>query len=363
MMKVGIVCPYDWSVAGGVRTHILGLSRALSEKGVDVEIFAPASKSEEDIFVVGSPFTVSINGSVARLNFSARSFSRLKQRLNQGDIDVLHLHEPLIPSTSLQCLILDQVPSVGTFHAFAENDLPYRLARPILKGYASRLTTRIAVSQAAEDLVARHFPGEYLRIPNGIEFDRFAAGVPRPDLVALKPFVLFVGRTDARKGLPIALEAFAKLRQRCDVRMVAVGPNPEDVAGHPDVIALGPHDQALLPPIYAAADVYCSPAIGNESFGIVLLEAMASGAPVVCSDLDGYQEAAGGAAHLSPASDPEVLAERLEEVLTDDALRSDLIRRGKRRAAELDWKVVSSQVLEAYRAAVSFPQPTKGDTQ
>lgn len=362
-MKVGIVCPYDWSVAGGVRTHILGLTRALRAKGVEVEIIAPASKPEDDIFVVGSTFTVNVNGSKARLNFSARSMSRLKNRLGQGDIDLLHLHEPLIPSTSLQCLILDKVPAVGTFHAFAENDLPYRLARPFLSGYAKRLTSRIAVSQAAEDLVSPHFPGEYLRIPNGIEFDRFAAGRPREDLVPLKPFVLFVGRPDARKGLPVALEAFALLRKRLDVRMVAVGPVPDDVAGHPDVVALGPHDQALLPPIYAAADVYCSPAIGNESFGIVLLEAMAAGAPVVCSDLDGYCEAAGGAAHLSPASDPATLAMRLEEVLTDGALASDLIARGKRRAEQLDWGVVSSEVLEAYRAAVSFPQPTKGDIE
>ena len=356
LVKVGIVCPYDWSVAGGVRTHILGLTWALRRKGIEVDLIAPASKTEDDVYVVGRTISVPINGSKARFNFSRSSKRRLQARISKGDLDLLHLHEPLIPSTSLQCLMIDSGPMVATFHAFASNDLPYLISRPLLGRYAARITTRIAVSQAAEDLASRHFPGEYLRIPNGIEASRFASGVPRPDLLELKPFVLFVGRPDKRKGLHVALEAFSQLKKKMDVRMVAVGPTPADVQGNPDVFALGPQDQSILPSIYAAADVYCSPAIGNESFGIVLIEGMASGVPVVCSDLPGYMEAAGGAALLSPAGNPEELARRLQDVLEDSRLANDLVARGRVRAKVLDWEVVSGDLLEVYRSAVSLRQ-------
>jgi len=350
-VKVGIVCPYDWSHPGGVRSHILGLAAGLasvSGGSAEAVIVAPASRPEPGVWTAGRPVAVPANGSIARISFGPGARRRLDERLSRGDLDVLHLHEPAIPSISLLALAAARLPLVATFHAAAERSAGYALARPVLRRLVDRIDVRIAVSPAARDLIGRYFPGEYRLLPNGVAVDRFAGAVPDPELTARKPFVLFVGRPEPRKGFPILLEAMHELRRHLDVMLVTTAAPPDTP---PWVVPLGPVPDGRLPGVYAAADVFCAPSLGGESFGIVLAEAMAAGTPVVCSDLPGYREAAQEAAALVPPGDAPSLAAALRALLRDrDAARS-LVEAGRRRAAELDWKVLARDVLACYEEA------------
>jgi len=237
---------------------------------------------------------------------------------------------------------------VATFHASAERSLGYAAARPFLRRFVERIDVRIAVSAAARSLIATYFPGDYDVIPNGVPVARFAGAKPDPDLHHLKPFVLFVGRPEPRKGFGTLVAALALLRRHLDVRLVTTAAPGQ----HPDwVVPLGRVADDRLPGIYAAADAYCAPSLGGESFGIVLVEAMAAGTPVVCSDLPGYREAAGDAARFVRPGDPAGLARALREVLAEPASAARLVRAGKDRAAELDWRVLAPQVLTRYERA------------
>jgi phosphatidylinositol alpha-mannosyltransferase len=350
-MRVGIVCPYDWSYPGGVRSHILGLAAALPEVSggeVTAEILAPASRPEAGIWAAGPSVGIPANGSIARLCFGPGPAHRLGRRLARGDLDVLHLHEPAIPSISLLALRAARGPVVATFHAAADRSAGYALARPFLGRLLAKVGVRIAVSQAARSLVGRYFPAPYRLIPNGVTVARFAGAGPDPELAALKPFVLFVGRPEPRKGFGVLLAAMEDLRRWRDVRLVMTGQAP-DLPGW--VVPLGRVSDDRLPGLFAAADVYCAPSLGGESFGIVLVEAMAAGVPVVCSDLPGYREAAAGAADLVPAGEAGPLAVALAALLGDPGQAGDLVAAGRRRAAELDWRVVAREVLACYREA------------
>lgn len=350
-MKIGLVCPYDWSYPGGVRSHILGLARALRRKDHDVQIIAPCSGPAPDVLATGRPHPVKFNGSTARIAFGTRARRDLERIFEEHRFDVLHLHEPLIPSISLLATRWD-VPKVATFHAASARSLGYALARPWLARRLSTISVRIAVSEAAERLVSRYFPGEHVRIPNGLDVSTFRDAKPDESLLTLKPFVLFVGRPEPRKGLEVAVGASAILRDlQPDVGLVVAGPTAKDV---PDwVHALGPVSDERLPGVYAAADVFCAPSLSGESFGIVIAEAMAAGTPVICSDLPGYKEAAAGAALHAPAGDPQRTAELLASVLDEPATSRGLVDAGRARAAQLDWARLCDQVLDTYRRAVS----------
>lgn len=348
-MKVGMVCPYDWSYPGGVRSHIIGLVEALGRHGTEVEVIAPASAPESEILSVGRTIGIPYNGSVARLCFSPGANQSVKSRLAQGDLDLVHIHEPFSPSISLISLYHAHIPVVATFHASADRSLAYQAAKPLLRPLFAKINQRIAVSAAAERLIGAYFPGEYRRIPNGIDRAQFAGAAPAE--VSERPFVLFVGRPERRKGLDVAVAAMAKVRQRLDVDLVAVGPTPDDVPGW--VRALGNVGQGELPGLYKAASVFCAPSLEGESFGIVLVEAAAAGTPVVCSDLPGYREAAAGAALHAPVGDAGATAEALLSVLEDPVMAKGLVEKGQRRAAELDWDVLVEDVTGTYEAAVS----------
>ncbi|MGQ0678418.1 MAG: glycosyltransferase family 4 protein [Actinomycetota bacterium] len=352
-MKVGIVCPYDWSFPGGVRSHILGLADALRNCGIEVEIIAPATHAEPEIFVAGRTVGIPYNGSVARLCFSPGAARRLKQRLGRGDLDLLHLHEPASPSVSLLALLQAQMPVVATFHASAERSVAYRFARPALCRPMNRIGRKIAVSEAARRLVSTYFPGDYTMIPNGIVKERFGSAVPLESLLGLKPMVVFVGRPEPRKGLPVVVEAVEILRRERTINLVVVGPGPGNVPGW--VRALGPVGEKELPRVLASADVFCAPSLGGESFGIVLVEAMAAGLPVVCSDIEGYVAAAAGAALHAPAGDPQATARAIDSVLCDPIRAASLVASGKIRAAELDWSTLVGRVVDCYRAAGGQP--------
>ncbi len=351
-MKAGIVCPYDWSTPGGVKTHITGLAKSLNEHGVETEIFSPSNSEEEDIYRLGSTIPIPANGSISRICFSSNARKRILDRLQKADIDLLHLHEPLIPSASMLALLASDLPAIATFHASAPRSFGYAIARPFLARLARRLKERIVVSHSAKALVERYFQGEYHVIPNGVEFGRLSHGKPQETLKSLKPFVLFLGRAETRKGYPILVDAMKILRAEHEVQLVVAGPS------RPEILPawahyLGGVREEDKPDVYATADVYCAPSLGGESFGIVLMEAMAAGAPVVCSDLEAYKEAAGGAAVLAKTSSPVDLAEKLELVLKDKNLQVKLREKGRDRSKQFDWDVLSLEVKELYEAALS----------
>lgn len=350
-MKVGIVCPYDWSYPGGVRSHILGLAAALGRCGIATQIIAPASRPEAGIHPVGRTLGIPANGSIARVCFSRSAKACVDERLAGGDIDVLHLHEPTIPSVSLLALMGGRLPSVATFHASAPRSVGYAIARPLLRRFVARIGQRIAVSEAARALIGAYFPGSYHLVPNGVEVARFASATPDRRLAELRPFVLFVGRPEPRKGFTVLLRAMEVVRGSLDARLVWAGASPE---GLPDwVIALGSLDQDDLAAAYAAADVFCAPSLGRESFGIVLAEAMAAGTPVVCSDLPGYREAAGEAAVFVPVGDHLALATALLEILGNPERASGLQELGRRRVESFDWDVLARTVIDCYERALA----------
>jgi len=348
-MKAAIVCPYDWSYPGGVRSHILGLSGALSRRGIDVEILAPASHPEPGVFVGGRTLAVPANGSIARLCCSPGAHRRLREHMAAAGFDVVHLHEPGTPSLSLLALLGPRLPTVATFHAAAPRSLGYALARPALASLFGRIHQRIAVSEAARAFVGRYFPASYRLIPNGVEVSRFAEASPDPELIAMKPFVLFVGRPEPRKGFDILCSAMEEVARAHDVRLVAAG-IPGRRRGW--LVPLGQVAGDRLPGIYAAADLFCAPSLSGESFGLVLAEAMAAGVPVVCSELPGYREAGADAALYAPPGDAPALAAALIETLSSEDRAEKLREAGRRRAAELDWDVLVDEVLDCYHRAL-----------
>lgn len=357
--KVGMVCPYDWSYPGGVRTHIEGLSSALRNKGIEVEIMAPASSPEASIYALGKTVGIPYNGSVARLNFSLAARGRIAKRLRRGDIDLLHIHEPFSPSVSFLALMQSSLPTVATFHMSRERSVAYFVARPLLEHFGRKIDHRIVVSEAARSLITRYLPprpGAETLLPNAIEVARYREASPDPALESIKPFVLFVGRNEPRKGLAVLLQAMKKVREVTNASLVVGGAGSEEILGLSGEIpewvhALGSVPQERLPSVYASADVFCAPSLGGESFGLILTEGMATGRPVVASDIPGYRYAAGDAVAFCPPGDPSALAASLISVLTDPHLAADMSKRAESRAREFDWEVLVDRVIEIYRSA------------
>jgi phosphatidylinositol alpha-mannosyltransferase len=348
-VKIGMVCPYDWSFPGGVRSHIQGLSEALGRKGIEVLIIAPATKDEAGIFDAGRTLPIPYNGSVARLCLSPQANRRIRKRFAVGDLDLVHIHEPLSPSVSMLAVHQAKVPIVATFHASQVKSKAYATAKPFLDLLMEKIQGRIVVSKSAHNLISNYFPGQYHNIPNGIRMSEFSEAEPATGLAGGKPFVLFVGRPEPRKGLGVAVKAVEKVRESFPIEMVAVGPTAKDVPSW--VHALGSVSQDELPGIYRAAKVFCAPSLGGESFGIVLAEAAAAGVPVVCSDIPGYVEAAAGMALHAPPGDAGATASMILSVLTDPDRASRMIARGRKRAWQLDWDVLAGQIIEVYEGA------------
>ena len=270
---------------------------------------------------------------------------------------MIHVHEPLIPSLSLLALWNAEAPTVGTFHAAAESSLGYRASRPVLARAASRITVRTAVSDAARGLVSRYFPGEYELTPNGVEVQRFSTADPMD--LGPKKKVLFLGRLEKRKGLDVLIEAMTFLRD-LDVRLVVAGGGPEERFSRSfarrlgiDATFVGRLSEENLPRAFRAADVYCAPGLGGESFGIVLAEAMATGAPVVCSDLPAFRSVAGDAALLVPPDEPAALARALRRTLTQPEVVQGMAARGREVADRFDWTRLAEGVEGIYESALT----------
>jgi len=356
-MKIAIVCPYAWDRPGGVQSHVKALGSALKDRDHDVLTIAPVCSRDatvsEEITAIGRAVGIPANGSVAPIAFGPLATIGVRRALAAFEPDVVHLHEPLIPSVSLLALWNAQAPCVGTFHAAAEQSAGYRVARTALDRAARKLAIRTAVSDAARALVARYFPGDYLITPNGVDVERFANAEPL-DLGPGRK-VLFFGRLERRKGVEVLIQALTRLRD-LDLELIVGGTGPEE--GNARVLArqlnvrarfLGPVDDDDVPRLYKAADVYVAPGLGGESFGIVLLEAMAAGTPVVCSSIAGFRGAAAQAAAFVPPDQPGPLADALRDVL--GGWGEELAKKGRMRASSFDWSRLVPGVEDVYARA------------
>jgi phosphatidylinositol alpha-mannosyltransferase len=362
-MKIGLVCPYVYPGSGGVAQHVLHLYENLRLRGHDVRIITashgPQRASEGDILRIGVGFSVPLNGSMGTLTFSPRYISQVREMLARERFDVLHLHEPFVPFLSLFLLRESHSVNVATFHAYAGFSPSYELGSRVMNGHAARLHGRIAVSAAARHFIDRFFPGDYKVIPNGVDVPRFAGAVTLARWQDGTPNVLFVGRHEPRKGLLDLLKAHRILRRTGhENRLLIVGSGPQErearryvaTRGLQAVEFLGRVSDAEKAQLFRTADVYASPATGGESFGIVLLEAMAAGAPIVASDIHGYKGVVrrGREGLLVPPHDPKELATAIARLLDEPELRASMGAAGRARAEEFSWPRVTARVEEYY---------------
>jgi phosphatidylinositol alpha-mannosyltransferase len=366
-----VVTPYDLSHEGGVGRHARSLAAALQGLGHEAWVLGPASGAVPP-GCDGVPGVVPVraNGSVARIGLFTAGHA-VRDHLRRGRYDLVHVHEPLVPGPSRLAVGLARVPVVATFHASAEAEpLAQRLLRRAAAGGLGRVAAGIAVSLEAKRFARAVYRGPVAVIPNGVDLSRFApasatttdAGPAGP--AAAEPLrVLFVGRYgESRKGLEVLLGAARRLVESGrPVELTVVGDGPRErvraAAGSLPVRFAGRLDDAALAAAYAGAGVFCAPSLGGESFGMVLVEAMASGCPVVASAIPGYAEAARGAARLVPPNDAAALAEALWSAGRDPAERQRLIRLGLRRAPALDWPHVARRVVRVYLGALRRAGP------
>lgn len=367
-MRIGIVCPYSLDVAGGVQRHVLDLAAALRALGHTVEVLAPTTgTAPEFVTPAGRAVGVPYNGSVARVAFGPLTRHRTRRWLAAHDFDVLHVHEPTTPSVSALALLDARGPVVATFHTSTERSRVLAAFGPVARPLLERVTARIAVSATARRVQVEHLGGDATEIPNGVDVARFAHG-PALDLPPAVR-VGYVGRFDEpRKGMPVLLAALRRIvAERPDVRLLVVGRGDGDrlrraagpgLAGRIDL--LGPVDEATKAAALRSVAVFCAPHRGGESFGMVLTEAMAAGAPVLAADLESFRAVLddGRAGALFPPGDDAALAAALTRLLDDGTARARFAAAGRDRAQRYGWPVVASDVLRVYRAAIAgAPRP------
>jgi phosphatidylinositol alpha-mannosyltransferase len=353
-MNVAIVCPYSFSSPGGVQEHARGLAMALHAMGHEVSVLAPEMRDRADGIVhvsLGRAMRVPANGSVAPLGVDPRMLVRFDLALDPAD--VVHVHEPFLPASIAASLRTPRsVPVVGTFHAAAARSTLYAIARPVLARLARRLCATTAVSPDARRLVTRYVRVEPDVVPNGVDADAFAAAAPDPWMAGLGRTVLFTGRPEPRKGFDLLLRAFAAVAaSRPDWHLVCSAAreavvHTEGVASR--VHCLGVVARERLLALYKAADIVCAPSLGGESFGLVVLEGLAAGRPVLASDISGYRFAGGDAPEYVAPGDVRAWRRALERAADDEAHRMELGARGPARARELDWRAIAARTFAVY---------------
>jgi phosphatidylinositol alpha-mannosyltransferase len=360
-MRIGMVCPYSFDVAGGVQSHVLQLAKVMLARGHEVSVLAPSSADTvlpDFVVSAGRAIPIPYNGSVARLQFSPAVHGKVRRWLMQGDFDVLHLHEPNAPSLSMWALRVAEGPIVATFHTSTTKSLTLTVFQGVLRPWHEKIVGRIAVSDVARRWQMEALGSDAVEIPNGVDVASLSSaplldGYPRPGKT-----VLFLGRYDEpRKGVTVLLEALPKVVERFpDVQLLIVGHGDEEQlrseAGEMlrYIHFLGQVDDAGKASAMRSADVYCAPNMGGESFGIVLVEAMAAGAPVVASDLDAFRRVLrdGEVGSLFPVGDAAALADALIAVLSDDGLRERYVAAASEAVRLYDWSVVASQIMRVY---------------
>ena len=375
-MKVGIVCPYDWNVPSGVAIHVHDLAQALIDLGLEVEVLAPGEDDPDEpypdyVTVVGRTIPVPYNGSVARVLFGPRSASRVRRWIREGDFDVLHVHSPVTPSVGMMACWSAIGPIVATFHAAIDGrSRAMSSAAWMLQATLEKVRARIAVSEEARRTVVEHLGGDAVLVPNGVDVGRFADAKVTPDWSG-PGTIAFLGRVDeARKGLEVLLAAFPGIVAAMpEARLLVAGPGetdaldelPSDLASR--VTLLGRISEADKASLFASVEVYIAPHIGGESFGIVLLEAMSAGAPVIASDLAAFSDVLDGGrcGVLFRTGDPQALADAAIALLGDADRRAELATIGRERAAEYDWSRVARQVVAVYETVTAGGEKVRED--
>ncbi len=362
-MKIALVSPYDLTYTGGVVNHITALDRELTRMGHEVRVIGPASKpvtSFGDRFIaMGRPWPYPSSGSVARITLSPWLSYQAKTVLEREKFDIIHLHEPLCPFLCTAVLIVSETTNIGTFHAMDSRGYSQwkPLTATILKRLFPKLDGRIAVSEPAKKSISRHFPGDYTVIPNGVDLNHFSPDVLPPERFSDgKMNILFVGRLEKRKGLNYLLEAYAQIRRQIpDSRLIIVGPGTRwsgryEKRAQDGVVFTGYVTYDELPRYYKAADIVCFPATGRESFGIVLLEAMAVGKPVIASNIRGYASVLshGSEGLLVPPRDVPGFASAIAHLAGDSRLRQEMGARGRSKALAYGWGEVAQKILGYY---------------
>nr|WP_274388216.1 glycosyltransferase family 4 protein [Salsipaludibacter albus] len=356
-----MVSPYDLDVPGGVQSHVLQLARHLRAEGDDVTVIGPADRSRGRLKAVGGSIAIPFNASVAPVALDPRVVRRVRRTLHELQPDVVHVHEPVVPLVSLAAAVAPVAPTVATFHAWSDQARLYGLVGPVARRALRRLSARIAVSSAAAGFHAGALgipEGSFRIIPNGVEVGRFRGAAPFPSMTT--PNLLFVGRLEPRKGLADLVRAFVLCKtDHPDLRLYVVGDGAErdrcqamlPTRLRSDVVFLGRVDNDELPRVYASATVYVSPARGGESFGIVLAEAMAAGAPVVATSLPGYRSVAsdGVNARLVPPGDHRALATAVAGLLDAPATAAALAEQASRDVERFDWGRVAADVRAVHR--------------
>ena len=363
-MRIGIVCPYSWDIPGGVSAHVADLAESLMRMGHFVSVLAPAEFDEllpAYVVSTGKPRAVKYNGSVARLSFGPIAARKVSKWIEEGEFDVLHVHEPLAPSLSVLACWAAKGPIVATWHSSMDRSRMMLTLSKLAQTAMEKVSARIAVSEAARATLIKHVDGDAVVIPNGVNTAAFTNAKPMFGWPGANQSIVFLGRGDEpRKGLAVLIEAYPEIRRNHPhIRLLIAGPgepaetleslSPADRASVTVLGMVAPQDKAS---VLASGTIYVAPNTGGESFGIVLLEAMATGTPVVASDLEAFSrvldnDRAGITFKNEDAAD---LAKVATELLANPSRRAELSAQGKLRAAEFDWTVVAQKIVDVYES-------------
>ena len=366
-MRIGLVCPYAWDVPGGVQVHVRDLAEEFQRLGHWVTVLAPAEDDEglpDYVVNAGKPIAVPYNGSVAKINFGPGPLSRAREWIRSSDLDVMHVHEPMTPGLSMLSIWAARGPIVATWHSSMERSRMLTAGFFVAQTVMEKITGRIAVSELARGTLVDHIGGDAVLIPNGVNCRKYEHSDPLPGWPGEGGAIMFLGRIDEpRKGLPVLVAALpAIIAEHPGVRVIVVGPG--DVEGvrkglDPQLrdritfLGLAPEEEKIA--AYHSADLYIAPNTGGESFGIVLLEAMASHACVLASDLDAFSRVLdyGAAGEVFRNGDAEDLARRANALLSDPDRRALLAEAGFRRSWLFDWGRVAEEILDVYASVTS----------
>ncbi|MGI9645454.1 MAG: glycosyltransferase family 4 protein [Ilumatobacteraceae bacterium] len=357
-MRIGIVCPYSLTIPGGVQAQVLGLARELRRRGHETRVLGPCDGPPPAEFItsIGNSLPTAANGSIAPLAPDPSAALRTMRVLNDEAFDVVHLHEPLAPGPTITTLFLDPAPMVGTFHA-AGTSASYRILKPLLLVGMERIDIKVVVSKDALELARSHLGGEYEVLFNGVEIDTIRRVEPF-DFDEGPPVIFFCGRHEERKGLSVLIDAFDRLEVDAALWIASDGPDTarlvDRTAGDPRIRWLGRIGDEEKFARLRRADVFCAPSLGGESFGVVLIEAMAAGTTVVASGLDGYRNVAtdGRDALLVPPGDADALAAALARAINDPELSARLRQAADERAEDFAMSELADRYLDIYRRLV-----------
>ncbi|MQG50968.1 MAG: glycosyltransferase family 4 protein [SAR202 cluster bacterium] len=366
-MKIAQVSPYDLNYPGGVVSHMFQLGEHLINRGHEVKYIGPINSTNNNysnqIIPIGNSIPIPVSGSIARISLNFWGTKKIKKILDKEKFDIIHLHEPLMPSLPLKILSHSTSVNIGTFHAYNDKDNAYKFTKWYLTKFINRLSSKITVSASAKEYVQKHFPGEYTVIPNGIDLDFLSQKSNPLDKYRDNKFnILFLGRLEKRKGLKYLLQAYIELKKKYAIRLIIIGPGNLDKdcvniiksINSTDIVCTGPiTDQYEKRMYYQTADLFCAPNTGNESFGIVLTEAMACGTPVIASNINGFKNVIehGKNGFLFEPNSVSSIYQCIEKLINNNDLRKSIAQNGKYRVRQYNWNILVDKILDCYEKA------------